>query len=220
MKAITLTNSKYQYMCSKSVKSFLRFNDLPVEIYFIGSEIENTYLKEYNCYYINIDNSKMPKGYRWYPEILKEKLKIFLLQKEDFLFFDSDVFFYKKLDFNIFKTGISGVREYAFQNKDYSMYLNAGFLIFKNFKFYDLKDIENYFNEKSDLPEEEFLYRYKEQFNYLDIDICFLNYPHIPFIYNPSVVHCVGSYKPFINEKEDPVKRNHYHYNKIYKLNL
>lgn len=86
MKIITLTNSKYQYMCSKSIKSFLRFNDLSVDVYFYGSEIENTCLNDIKCHYRASDNSKMPKECRWYPSILKEKLKIFAKQTEDFFF--------------------------------------------------------------------------------------------------------------------------------------
>lgn len=220
MKAITLTNSKYQYMCSKSIKSFLRFNDLPIEIYFVGSEIENTCLKLYNCHYIKSNNSKIPDDFRWYPDILKEKLKIFILQDEDFLYFDADVFFYKKIDFDLFKDGISGTPEYAYPFKDYSSYLNAGFLVFKNVhNLYNINDIDNFFNEDSDLPEEEFLYRYKEVFNFLDLNICYLNYPY-KFVSDPIAVHCVGKYKPFINAFDDPIKLNHFHYNKIYELNL
>lgn len=219
MKIITLTNSKYQFMCSKSIKSFLRFNDLPVDVYFYGSEIENTYLNDIKCHYRTSDNSGMPKEYRWFPSILKEKLKIFAEQTEDFFFFEPDVFFYKKLDFSIFKDGISGVKEYTYPNKDFSHYLNAGFLCFKNVKLYK-DDIEKYFYPYSDLPEEDFLYRYKDLFNFLDLDVCFLNFPYNQFIANPIAVHCVGRYKPFINCFEDPVKQNHYHYNKIMSLKL
>ena len=219
MKIITLTNSKYQFMCSKSIKSFLRFNDLPVDVYFYGSELENTCLNDIKCHYIASDNSGMPKGYRWYPSILKEKLKIFAEQKEDFFFFEPDVFFYKKLDFSIFKDGISGVKEYGYQYKNYTHYLNAGFLFFKNVKLYK-NDIEKYFNPQSDLPEEEFLYRSKDLFNFLDLDVCFLNYPYKQFVPNPVAVHCIGGYKPFINCFEDPEKQNHYHYNKIMSLGL
>ena len=223
MKIITLTNSKYQYMCSKSVKSFLKFNDLPVEVYFYGSEIENTCLKDFKCHYIVPGHSEIPKDCRWFPSILKEKLKIFAEQKEDFFFFESDVFFYKKLDFSIFKDGISGIYEYGYPYKDYTHYLNAGFLCFKNVKPFNIEDIEKYFNPQSDLPEEEFLYRYKDLFNFLDLDICFLNYPNPfkkPFILDPVSVHCIGAYKPFINCFEDPAKQNHYHYNKIMDLKL
>lgn len=219
MKVITLTNSKYQYMCSKSIKSFLRFNDLPVDVYFYGSEIENKWLNDIKCHYIPSDNSKIPKDYRWFPSILKEKLKIFAEQTEDFFFFEPDVFFYKKLDFNIFKDGITGVKEYAYPYKNYTHYLNAGFLCFKNVKLYK-DDIEKYFNPQSDLPEEEFLYRSKDLFNFLDLDVCFLNYPYKQFVPNPVAVHCIGGYKPFINCFEDPEKQNHYHYNKIMSLGL
>ena len=219
MKIITLTNSKYQYMCSKSIKSFLRFNDLPVDVYFYGSELENTCLKDFKCHYILPDNSKIPKECRWFPSILKEKLKIFAEQKEDFFFFESDVFFYKKLNFSILKDGISGIYEYGYPYKDYTHYLNAGFLFFKNVKLYK-EDIEKYFNPYSDLPEEEFLYRSKDLFNFLDLDVCFLNYPYKQFVPNPVAVHCIGGYKPFINCFEDPVKQNHYHYNKIMSLCL
>lgn len=206
-------------MCSKSIKSFLRFNDLPVDVYFYGSELENICLNDIKCHYIASDNSRMPKGYRWYPSILKEKLKIFAEQKEDFFFFEPDVFFYKKLDFSIFKDGITGVKEYAYPYKNYTHYLNAGFLCFKNVKLYK-DDIEKYFNPQSDLPEEEFLYRSKDLFNFLDLDVCFLNYPYKQFVPNPVAVHCIGGYKPFINCFEDPVKQNHYHYNKIMSLGL
>lgn len=219
MKVITLTNSKYQFMCSKSIKSFLRFNDLPVDVYFYGSEIENKWLNDIKCHYIPSDNSKIPKGYRWFPSILKEKLKIFAEQTEDFFFFEPDVFFYKKLDFSIFKDGITGIKEYGYPYKDYTHYLNAGFLCFKNVKLYK-DDIEKYFNPQSDLPEEEFLYRSKDLFNFLDLDVCFLNYPYKQFVANPIAVHCIGGYKPFINCFEDPVKQNHYHYNKIMSLGL
>lgn len=219
MKVITLTNSKYQFMCSKSIKSFLRFNDLPVDVYFYGSEIENKWLNDIKCHYIPSDNSKIPKGYRWFPSILKEKLKIFAEQTEDFFFFEPDVFFYKKLDFSIFKDGITGIKEYGYPYKDYTHYLNAGFLFFKNVKLYK-DDIEKYFNPQSDLPEEEFLYRSKDLFNFLDLDVCFLNYPYKQFVANPIAVHCIGGYKPFINCFEDPVKQNHYHYNKIMSLGL
>ena len=219
MKIITLTNSKYQYICSKSIKSFLRFNDLPVDVYFYGSEIENTCLNDIKCHYIASDNSRMPKECRWYPSILKEKLKIFAEQTDDFFFFEPDVFFYNKLDFNIFKDGITGVKEYAYPYKNYTHYLNAGFLCFKNVKLYK-DDIEKYFNPQSDLPEEEFLYRFKDLFNFLDLDVCFLNYPYKQFVTNPIAVHCIGGYKPFINCFEDPVKQNHYHYNKIMSLGL
>lgn len=219
MKIITLTNSKYQYICSKSIKSFLRFNDLPVDVYFYGSEIENICLNDIKCHYRTSDNNGMPKGYRWYPSILKEKLKIFAEQTEDFFFFEPDVFFYKKLDFSIFKDGITGIKEYGYPYKDYTHYLNAGFLFFKNVKLYK-DDIEKYFNPQSDLPEEEFLYRSKDLFNFLDLDVCFLNYPYKQFVANPIAVHCIGGYKPFINCFEDPVKQNHYHYNKIMSLGL
>jgi len=219
MKVITLTNSKYQFMCSKSIKSFLRFNDLPVDVYFYGSEIENKWLNDIKCHYIPSDNSKIPKDYRWFPSILKEKLKIFAEQTEDFFFFEPDVFFYKKLDFSIFKDGITGIKEYGYPYKDYTHYLNAGFLFFKNVKLYK-DDIEKYFNPQSDLPEEEFLYRSKDLFNFLDLDVCFLNYPYKQFVANPIAVHCIGGYKPFINWFEDPVKQNHYHYNKIMSLGL
>ena len=206
-------------MCSKSIKSFLRFNDLPVDVYFYGSEIENKWLNDIKCHYIPSDNSKIPKGYRWFPSILKEKLKIFAEQTEDFFFFEPDVFFYKKLDFSIFKDGITGIKEYGYPYKDYTHYLNAGFLCFKNVKLYK-DDIEKYFNPQSDLPEEEFLYRSKDLFNFLDLDVCFLNYPYKQFVANPIAVHCIGGYKPFINCFEDPVKQNHYHYNKIMSLGL
>lgn len=219
MKVITLTNSKYQFMCSKSIKSFLRFNDLPVDVYFYGSELENTCLKDFKCHYIVPGHSEIPKGYRWFPSILKEKLKIFAEQTEDFFFFEPDVFFYKKLDFSIFKDGITGIKEYGYPYKDYTHYLNAGFLCFKNVKLYK-DDIEKYFNPQSDLPEEEFLYRSKDLFNFLDLDVCFLNYPYKQFVPNPVAVHCIGGYKPFINCFEDPEKQNHYHYNKIMSLGL
>ena len=219
MKIITLTNSKYQFMCSKSIKSFLRFNDLPVDVYFYGSELENTCLKDFKCHYIVPGHSEIPKGYRWFPSILKEKLKIFAEQTEDFFFFEPDVFFYKKLDFSIFKDGITGIKEYGYPYKDYTHYLNAGFLCFKNVKLYK-DDIEKYFNPQSDLPEEEFLYRSKDLFNFLDLDVCFLNYPYKQFVPNPVAVHCIGGYKPFINWFEDPEKQNHYHYNKIMSLGL
>ena len=219
MKVITLTNSKYQFMCSKSIKSFLRFNDLPVDVYFYGSELENTCLKDFKCHYIVPGHSEIPKGYRWFPSILKEKLKIFAEQTEDFFFFEPDVFFYKKLDFSIFKDGITGIKEYGYPYKDYTHYLNAGFLCFKNVKLYK-DDIEKYFNPQSDLPEEEFLYRSKDLFNFLDLDVCFLNYPYKQFVPNPVAVHCIGGYKPFINWFEDPEKQNHYHYNKIMSLGL
>lgn len=219
MKVITLTNSKYQFMCSKSIKSFLRFNDLPVDVYFYGSELENTCLKDFKCHYIVPGHSEIPKDYRWFPSILKEKLKIFAEQTEDFFFFEPDVFFYKKLDFSIFKDGITGIKEYGYPYKDYTHYLNAGFLCFKNVKLYK-DDIEKYFNPQSDLPEEEFLYRSKDLFNFLDLDVCFLNYPYKQFVPNPVAVHCIGGYKPFINWFEDPEKQNHYHYNKIMSLGL
>ena len=219
MKVITLTNSKYQFMCSKSIKSFLRFNDLPVDVYFYGSELENTCLKDFKCHYIVPGHSEIPKGYRWFPSILKEKLKIFAEQTEDFFFFEPDVFFYKKLDFSIFKDGITGIKEYGYPYKDYTHYLNAGFLCFKNVKLYK-DNIEKYFNPQSDLPEEEFLYRSKDLFNFLDLDVCFLNYPYKQFVPNPVAVHCIGGYKPFINWFEDPEKQNHYHYNKIMSLGL
>ena len=206
-------------MCSKSIKSFLRFNDLPVDVYFYGSELENTCLKDFKCHYIVPGHSEIPKGYRWFPSILKEKLKIFAEQTEDFFFFEPDVFFYKKLDFSIFKDGITGIKEYGYPYKDYTHYLNAGFLCFKNVKLYK-DDIEKYFNPQSDLPEEEFLYRSKDLFNFLDLDVCFLNYPYKQFVPNPVAVHCIGGYKPFINWFEDPEKQNHYHYNKIMSLGL
>lgn len=206
-------------MCSKSIKSFLRFNDLPVDVYFYGSELENTCLKDFKCHYIVPGHSEIPKGYRWFPSILKEKLKIFAEQTEDFFFFEPDVFFYKKLDFSIFKDGITGIKEYGYPYKDYTHYLNAGFLCFKNVKLYK-DDIEKYFNPQSDLPEEEFLYRSKDLFNFLDLDVCFLNYPYKQFVPNPVAVHCIGGYKPFINCFEDPEKQNHYHYNKILSLKL
>lgn len=206
-------------MCSKSIKSFLRFNDLPVDVYFYGSELENTCLKDFKCHYIVPGHSEIPKDYRWFPSILKEKLKIFAEQTEDFFFFEPDVFFYKKLDFSIFKDGITGIKEYGYPYKDYTHYLNAGFLCFKNVKLYK-DDIEKYFNPQSDLPEEEFLYRSKDLFNFLDLDVCFLNYPYKQFVPNPVAVHCIGGYKPFINWFEDPEKQNHYHYNKIMSLGL
>lgn len=225
MKIITLTNSKYQFMCSKSIKSFLRFNDLPVDVYFYGSELENTWLKDIKCHYRASDNSKMPKECRWYPNILKEKLKIFAEQTEDFFFFEPDVFFYKKLDFSIFKDGISGprIRDYngAYSYGEYyTRLMNAGFLCFKNVKPFNNEDIEKYFNPKSSYPDEDFLFIYKDLFNFLDLDVCFLNYPNKPFVANPIAVHCIGGYKPFINCFEDPVKQNHYHYNKIMSLGL
>ncbi len=213
MLAITITNSKYQHLCEKSVKSFKQFNDVPVKIYFIGSEIENTCLRDFDCCYINLWPGDIPGDFKWCKSILKEKLKIFLEQKEDFLFFENDVFFYKKVDFSIFKDGVSGVPEIASGKK--LPVLNAGFLFFKNTKLlYTKTDIFNFIDSHSSLPDEYFLAEYCKPINYLGYDICYLN-GTVPVVLDPVCVHCYGKYKPFTNTNTDFNRTKIYHVRKI-----
>lgn len=217
MKVITITNNKYQHLCEKSVKSFKMFNDIDVEIYFLGSKFENTLLKNYNCHYIDLHSDDIPSEFKWCKSILKEKLKIFLEQKEDFLFFENDVFFYKKLDFSIFKDGISGVKEIDSNDLDPSV-LNAGFLFFKNIKLtYTNEDVENFINSHNYLPDEFFLSEFCSPENYIDYNICYLNGTY-PLVFDPVCVHCYGGYKPFIKSTQDYSKIKNYHVKKITEL--
>lgn len=216
MKAITITNSKYQHLCYKSVKSFLLYNDIPVKIYFIGSEIENTCLKNFSCKYIDYHPSDIPKEYKWCKSVLKEKLKVFLEQTGDFLFFENDVFFYKTLDLSIFKPGISGVPEIADTRLDI---LNAGFLVFKNVKLsYTVSDIQSFIDSADFLPDEFFLSEYCSPLNFVGYDICYLNGTR-PFIPDPVCVHCYGESKPFtVSKPLELDKSKAFHIRKILKL--
>jgi hypothetical protein len=214
MKAITITNSKYQYLCSKSVKSFKRFNDIPLEIYFVGSEIENTLLGDFDCHYIDLHPGDIPNEFKWCKSILKEKLKIFLEQSDDFLFFENDVFFYKKLDFGIFKDGVSGVPEITDSRTKMSV-LNGGFLFFKNIKLsYTVDDISSFMECSDYLPDEYFLSKFCSPINFLGYDVCYLN-GTIPLVRDPVCVHCYGRYKPFVSSKLDFNKLKSFHARKL-----
>jgi hypothetical protein len=198
MKVITLTNCKYQLLCLKSVRSFQRFNDLPVEIYFIGSEIENTLLREYDCRYVGTTATDLPDVYKWSRTVLKEKLKLFLRTTGDFLFFENDVFFYKQIDFEIFQDGVSGVREYYdWKSRDI---LNAGFLFFKNTKAdFTEADIDRYIDSHDSFPDEYFISEYYKKINYISNEVCFLNNSS-PFVLDPACVHFYGVNKPFVKD--------------------